>query len=203
MLGADGTAAGALASGPLAGAVRSAAHAAMAERRTSAAVLPTPGGVAEILVEYVAPPIVLLLCGDEREAAPLATLAGELGWWVRILGKREPPPALDARSAAVVMTHNDARDRELLPSLLASPAPYVGLLGSRSRTALLLDDLRKSGALPAAGTPAKLHTPAGLDIGAETPQEVALSIVAEIQAAFAGRSGGPLRASTLKIHDGR
>jgi xanthine dehydrogenase accessory factor len=200
MLDADGRATGALGGGPLADAVLADALAAMAVGRTAVRTYLLPGGEAEVLMEFVPPPIALLICGDEREAAPLMSLAGELGWRVRLLGKHDAVPPLDERSAAVVMTHNDARDLELLPALLASPAPYVGLLGSRTRTGLLLKDLRERGALAAEQALPRLYTPAGLDIGAETPGEVALAIVAEIQAVFAGRAGGPLRERKGPLH---
>lgn len=199
-LGADGSAAGQLADGPLGGAVLTDAQAALAAGRTGVRTYPWAGGEAEVLVEYLPPPISLLVCGDEREAAPLVALAEGLGWRVRLLEKHEAVPALDGRSAAVVMTHNDARDVELLPAVLATGAPYVGLLGSRTRTGLLLDDLRRRGSLPAGRDLQRLHTPAGLDIGAETPAEVALAIVAEIQAVFAGRAGGPLRERQGPLH---
>ena len=199
-LGADGAAAGSLSESPLGGAVLADAKAALGAGRTSVHTYPWAGGEAEVLVEYVPPPISLLICGDEREAAPLVALAEALGWRVRLLGKHEAVPALDARSAAVVMTHNDARDVELIPAVLATGAPYVGLLGSRSRTGLLLDDLRQRGSLAGGADLRRLHTPAGLDIGAETPAEVALAIVAEIQAVFAGRAGGPLRDRQGPLH---
>jgi xanthine dehydrogenase accessory factor len=200
MLSAGGAAHGTLAGGPIGGPVLADARAALAAARTTGRTYPVAGGEAEVLIEYVPPPLALLVCGDEREAAPLVALGEGLGWSVRLLGKHEDPPPLDARSAAVIMTHNDARDLALLPPLLASPAPYVGLLGSRSRTTLLLADLRKAGALAPDADPSRLSTPAGLDIGAETPGEVALAIVAEIHAVFAGRPGGRLRERPGPLH---
>lgn len=203
LLGADGTATGATTLGAFADAALADARTAMAEGRTGVRKHAVPGGEVEVLVEFAPAPIRLVLCGDEREAGEIARLAERLGWDATIVGQREEPPTLDARSAAVVMTHLDARDAELLPRLLTSPAPYVGLLGSRSRTARVLDELRASGALPGGPPPESLRTPAGLDLGAETPAEVALAIVAEIQAVFAGHGGGPLRASKGRIHAGR
>ena len=203
MLDADGRARGALVGTALEAAVLADARAALETSRTLVRTYPVAGGEVEVLVECTVPPIALLVCGEERDAGSLVSLGEFLGWEVRLLGRREAPPPLDERSAAVLMTHSDARDAELLPALLGSAARYVGLVGSRSRTALLLAELRKSGA-PAQEAPlARLHTPAGLDIGAETPAEVALAIVAEIQAAFAGHGGGPLRESKGRIHDDR
>jgi len=202
MLGGDG-ATGSLSRTPLGAAVLADARAALAAGETQVRSYAVAGVEADVLLEHVAPPVALLICGDEREAAPLLAVADQLGWRARVLGPHEAPPPLDARSAAVVMTHSDARDAELLPQLLATPARYVGLLGSRARTAQLLADLRARGALSADAALERLHTPAGLDIGAETPGEVALAIAAEIQAVFAGKGGGPLRDRKGHIHAGR
>jgi xanthine/CO dehydrogenase XdhC/CoxF family maturation factor len=202
MVDADG-AGGSLAGTPLAAAVLSDACAALPAGDTQARSYTVAGIEAGVLLEVVQPPIALLVCGDDREAAPLLAVAEQLGWTARVLGKHDALPKLDERSAAVVMTHSDARDMELLPPLLASPASYVGLLGSRARTAQLLGDLRKSGALAPDASLERLRTPAGLDIGAETPGEVALAIAAEIQAVFTGKTGGPLRERKGHIHAGR
>jgi xanthine/CO dehydrogenase XdhC/CoxF family maturation factor len=203
MLADDGTATGSLTDSPLAEAVLAGARVALAAGETRVASYSVAGVEAGVLLEHVPPPVALFVCGDEREAAPLLAVADQLGWNARVLGKHDAIPPLDARSAAVVMTHSDARDTELLPPLLASPARYVGLLGSRARTTQLLGDLRNCGALAPDASLERLHTPAGLDIGAETPGEVALAIAAEIQAVFAGKGGGPLREHKGHIHAGR
>ncbi len=162
---------------------------------------PVAGGEAEVLVEFVPPPIALVAGGAGRDTAPLARLAGELGWDVHLLGKDEMPKGLDARTAAVVMSHNLAQDTALLAALLPSPCGYVGVLGSHARTAEILAELVRRGQAPTKRHLAKLHSPVGLDVGAETPGEVALSIVAEIQAFFTGRRGGALRKRKGPIHD--
>jgi xanthine/CO dehydrogenase XdhC/CoxF family maturation factor len=203
MLDGDGGATGSLAGTRLGAAVLEDARATLASGETRVASYSVVGVEAGVLLEHVPPPVALLVCGDEREAAPLLTVADQLGWNAQVLGKHDAIPPLDARSAAVVMTHSDARDMELLPPLLATPARYVGLLGSRARTAQLLADLRARGALAPNASLERLHTPAGLDIGAETPGEVALAIAAEIQAVFAGKGGGPLRERKGHIHAGR
>ena len=95
------------------------------------------------------------------------------------------------------MTHNFLHDLEILKRVLSSRASYVGVLGPRRRTDELLDKLSNETLLPAiAATPAlraKLHAPVGLDLGGETPAEIALSIVAEIQKQARGKSGQSLR----------
>ncbi|MBI5881484.1 MAG: NTP transferase domain-containing protein [Elusimicrobia bacterium] len=95
----------------------------------------------------------------------------------------------DEETSVVIMTHNLAEDRATLKGAFASPAGYIGLTGSQKRTREVFAGLEIAGARPRPGT---MHSPAGLDIGAETPEETALSIAAEIMAWRSGRAGGRL-----------
>jgi xanthine/CO dehydrogenase XdhC/CoxF family maturation factor len=108
---------------------------------------------------------------------------------------------VDNRTVAVVMTHNYLHDLELLKTLLPSPVEYLGILGPKSRTEKLLQDLQEQGITPTEPQLQRLYSPVGLDIGADTPEEIALSIVAEIQAVLANHSGGSLRNKLGPIHD--
>jgi xanthine dehydrogenase accessory factor len=101
---------------------------------------------------------------------------------------------LDGRTAAIVMSHSFAQDTFFLESLLTQPLGYLGVLGSRRRTLDLLARMGRD------AMPPGLHAPAGLDIGAETPEQIALSILSEIQATVARRSGGALRERDGSIH---
>ena len=92
------------------------------------------------------------------------------------------------------MSHSFAQDTFFLERLLAQPLGYLGVLGSRRRTLDLLARLGRD------AMPAEVHAPAGLDIGAETPEQIALSILSEVQATFARRPGGALRARVGSIH---
>jgi xanthine/CO dehydrogenase XdhC/CoxF family maturation factor len=198
---ADGVVGGDFGSGALRTAAKAAARQALAKRRTIFLSHPAAGGEAELLVEYVPPPIALVAGGAGRDTAPLARLAAELGWDVHLLGKDEMPATLDARTAAVIMSHNLQRDTALLAALLPSPCRYVGVLGSHARTREIVAELERRGQAPTPRQLAKMYSPAGLDVGAESPGEVALAIVAEIQAVFAGRRGGALRKRKGPIHD--
>ena len=103
------------------------------------------------------------------------------------------------------MTHNYSHDLALLRFLLASPARYIGVMGPRKRTERMLGELAGGGdrfRSEEAGL-ARLHAPAGLDIGASAPAEIALSIVAEMRAVLEGRRGGSLRERRGSIHGGR
>lgn len=196
-------AAGPLAQGALGGAIKGDAHRVMAEQRSDVVEYPALPGAPAVFFEFVARPIALVVCGEGADTAPLAGLADSLGWQVRRVGKDDAIGRLDDRTAAVVMTHNYARDLALLGELLRSRARYVGVLGPRGRTDRLLADLRAAGQEPTTPALLKLHAPVGLDLGAETPAEVALAVAAEVRAVFSGRGGGALRERRGPIHDRR
>lgn len=183
------------------------------------------GGRLEVLREVVAPPTSLLIFGAGPDAVPLVAFAKELGWRVEIVDARAAfansarfpqaddikvcrPEAIaervafDERTIAVVMTHNYLHDREILATLLASPVRYIGMLGPRARTEKLLDEIGEEGGshLTRPENLRRLHHPIGLDIGADTPEEIALAIVAEIQATLANRTGKMLRDHQGSIH---
>jgi xanthine/CO dehydrogenase XdhC/CoxF family maturation factor len=166
------------------------------------------GAAARAWIEYVAPPPHLLLCGAGPDAEPVARLAAGLGWRVTVVDHRpayavaERFPAasvvcapaaalgstvaLDGLHAVVVMSHHLASDASYLRALSAAGPAYVGLLGPRARRARLLQDLGER----SAGLNGRLRGPVGVDLGASTPESIALAIVAEIHAALAGRPGG-------------
>ncbi len=106
--------------------------------------------------------------------------------------------APDAATAIVVLTHDDKFDLPLVEGALATDAFYVGWLGSRR------NQERRRGLLVEAGVAEdeldRISGPSGLDVGADSPSETAVSILAEILAVRAGRSGGRLRGATSRIH---
>jgi len=104
----------------------------------------------------------------------------------------------DSGTAIVVLTHDDKFDLPMLTAALASDAFYVGALGSRRNQERRRGLLREAGVSEA--DLARISGPCGLDIGAESPAETAISMLAEILAARAGRSGGPLRDAPHRIH---
>jgi xanthine dehydrogenase accessory factor len=179
--------------------------------------------VGEVFVETIKPTLELKLFGAGYDALPLVRFAKELGWRVSVVDHRPAyasaerlPEAdeiitanvrdlnetffRDANSVAVIMTHNYDRDREILPRLLESECLYIGALGPKKRTDKILAESGRSFSLEQLK---RLHAPVGLDIGADTPEAIALSIVAEIQAILKNRQGGFLRERKGSIYDHR
>jgi xanthine dehydrogenase accessory factor len=179
-------------------------------------------GKADVWIEVIQPPPPIVIFGAGQDAIPVAQFAKAIGWHVTVVDRRAAyatrdrfPTAdeikiirpetgleslfLDAGTAVVIMTHNYFDDRELLKTLLPASIAYLGLLGPRPRTRQLLADLESEG-FRVGSSPHHFHTPVGLDIGAETPEAIALAIVAEIQAVFANRTGGMLRDRKTPIH---
>ena len=167
-------------------------------------------------IERLEAPQTLLIFGAGADAVPLAQLGELLGWNVRAVDPRAPhanrPKHLPTEfvapqnlgeleipdgAACVLMTHNFLHDLEILKRVLPSDASYVGVLGPRRRTDELLEQLGGETLAPGIAATseqlAKLHAPVGLDLGSETPAEIALSIVAEIQKQIRGKSGRSLR----------
>ena len=184
----------------------------------------TTQGHSTVLLEPLLPPVPLVIFGAGHDAIPVVRLASELGWRTTVVDHRpafaraERLPEADAvllahpqeafatlsfngRSAVLVMTHNYVQDLQVLQHLLTREFHYLGLLGPRKRAQRLLDDLKSQGIEPTEDQSARLFTPVGLDLGAETAAEIALAIVAEVQAALTDRRGGQLRRHKGPIHD--
>jgi xanthine dehydrogenase accessory factor len=180
-------------------------------------------GSVEAFIEVVEPPVPLVIFGDGDDALPVVALARNLGWHTTVVDTRARPSSAERfvvadavvlcrpeeacervlfteRTAAILMTHNYLHDLELLRTLLKKHVRYVGCVGPKRRAERLLSELAGGDAAPAVRYPGQLYAPAGLDIGAETPAEIALSIVTEIRAVLAAREGGPLRNRKGAIH---
>jgi xanthine dehydrogenase accessory factor len=188
--------------------------------------LPLKEGSALVFLERIEPPTPLVVFGAGHDAMPVVRLAKEIGWHVTLVDHRpayatrerfpdvdaiivgSPKEAaskvtLDGDTIALVMTHNYLRDMDWVEILLPSPVRYLGLLGPRKRTDSLLSDLRDKGFEPSVEQLARVYAPVGLDIGSEGPAEVAMSILAEMQAVMTDHDGGHLRARKQPIHQRR
>jgi xanthine dehydrogenase accessory factor len=170
---------------------------------------PTPAGDVEVFVETYPPPPTMYIVGAVHIAIPLVTFAQTLGFRVVVVDARGafatperfahadelimawPDEALEGKlnsnSFVVLLTHDPKLDDPALKIALPSPARYVGALGSPKTHARRLERLRAEG-LPEEQL-ARLHAPIGLKIGAGTPEEIAVSIIAEIVAARHGLTG--------------
>jgi xanthine dehydrogenase accessory factor len=205
------------------------AHALLAAGRTGTVEIGADGsrcGVPlTLLVESRTPPPRLLVFGAVDFAAALVRAGAFLGYRVTVCDARPVfatagrfPDAdevvvqwphryleaeaaagrLDARTAVCVLTHDAKFDVPLLERALRLPVAYVGAMGSRRTHLARLDRLRESGLTDL--DLARLHSPIGLDLGARTPEETALSIAAEIVAHRYGGTGAPLTGAHTPIH---
>jgi xanthine dehydrogenase accessory factor len=177
--------------------------------------------VGDEFADVFGPPPRLLVFGAIDTAEELCAAAKRLGWQTIVADARArfatpervpsadellllwPDKALaqvqpDRATAVVVLTHDEKFDLPAVVGALASDAFYVGLLGSRRTQAKRRDALLAAGLDEDALE--RVHGPLGLDIGAHTPAETAVSILAEILAVRAGRAGGPLRDASGRIH---
>ena len=176
------------------------------------------GASVRLLIEHLRPRPNLTVVGYNYDVYPLLQLLQLQGWSYDLVGPlRHYTPAvvraarrhveygdvaklrLGPADNVALMTHDYATDLRLLPEILAAEVGYLGLLGPRKRTAKLTDDLLASTGVSLANYP-NLHAPIGLDIGAETPGEIALAIVSEVTACRRERSGGFLRDGRGPIH---
>jgi len=148
-------------------------------------------------VHEIEPAIRLLIFGEGPDSAPLRAFAEILGWEVfEIDQPADLARHADSRTAAIVKSHNYGRDFAALCVLLRLDLAYVGLLGPRKRRDQLLNAVLDEGI----AIEAEIFAPAGLDLGAETPEELALALVSEIQAVFADASAESLRDRKAPIH---
>lgn len=179
-----------------------------------------------VFIDVFTPAMEIVVFGAGDDARPVAAIARSLGFAVTVVdvrgelltAERFPDARLvhardreafgqkldiGPRTMVLAMNHQIERDKEALAFALPSPAAYVGLLGPRERGERTLSALREMGALSEGGAMARFHNPVGLDIGAQTPEEIALSVLAEMVAWREGRKGGSLRQRREGIHDPR
>lgn len=203
------------------------ARRALDANETVTTTLTTHVGDLRVFVEALLPPPTLLVCGAGHDAIPVVEFGARIGWRTVVADDRAAfldedrfPDAdrfvhvdrpLDAATAAgtdprtfvVVMTHNYLRDMDYLRSFLGTDVAYIGMLGPQARLERLLDDLADQDVRPSAEDRAKIHGPAGLDIGAEGPDEIAWAIIAELVAVHRDRPAGFLRDRSGPIHERR
>ncbi len=197
---------------------------ALKEKRSHCARLETLAGRPWVFFEYVSRPNILIIFGAGDDAQPLCRMAADLGFSVKVVDSRpmyatkKRFPDAEAvfvakadelsrgipdaeRTACVVMTHHYVHDLPYLGwAFRQAKVPYIGLLGPRQRAEKILGDLAAGGLEITPAMRSRLRAPVGLDVGATTPESVALAVLAEIQAVLAGRDGRPLREREGAIH---
>jgi xanthine dehydrogenase accessory factor len=173
----------------------------------------------DIYFEYLTPPQPLVIFGAGHDVPPIVKLAKELlGWHITVIDTRSAQPhperfpdadsvlalplkdapelpVITPKTAVLLMTHHYPDDEKLLGPLLASDARYIGVLGPKRRTERILGTLANPNI-----DLSHLYAPLGLDIGADNPEEIALSVLAEIKSVLSGRNGGLLRERNAPIH---
>lgn len=176
------------------------------------------------LIELVKPPVSLIIVGAGNDALPLVKIANTLGWHTTIVDGRpghanrqrfpdaryiitgKPAIAMEqirpgAQTAFVLMTHNYNYDKSILQLLLGQPYDYIGVLGPGRKLERMLKELEEeTGISVTDAMRSNIYGPTGLDIGAETAEEIALSIMAEIKMMLSARVGNSLRDKKGSIH---
>lgn len=174
-------------------------------------------------IELILPPVSLVIAGAGNDAIPLAEMASILGWEITVVDGRSTyakadrfPQAkniviskptqvleqvhIDEQTVFVLMSHNYNYDKELLQYVLAQNVTYAGMLGPHKKLQRILTEWNEEGIIFSADQLSTIHSPVGLNIGAETPEEIAVSIIAEIKAVLAGKHGLSLKRNTEVIH---
>jgi len=177
----------------------------------------------EILLQYIPPQTTLIIAGAGNDVKPLVETAYILGWKTIVIDgrvthalKKRFPNAddvllakpeeiirsieIDEATVFLLMTHNYNYDLALLKLIIGQPLKYIGLLGPKTKLNRMLVDLKNSGIHMGEKELNKLYGPLGIDIGAETSEEIAISVIAEIKAVLSGKNGLSLRDKQEKIH---
>ncbi len=176
------------------------------------------GDEVELLVEFIKPETRLVIVGDNYDVNAMVGVVKELGWAIYIIGRAKKITKgifkqakrvvayneadqipIDSFTAVVIMSHDYDRDRKALLHFIARHPKYIGLLGPKKRR----EKMQQEAEFEQYNLEAlvNLHSPVGLDIGAQTPEEIAISVVAEIIATFRDRDGVPLKYRSGTIHE--
>ena len=223
----DGSTEGSLGDAAVDATAKWAARSLLGAERSEVRTFRAASGEVRAFIDVLEPPLRLVICGAGHDAAPVVRAAAGLGWSPIVADDRpallttdrfpeaagfvelERPDEvakkapLDERTHVVVMTHNFLRDKDYLRALLSSPVGFIAMLGPAGRTQRMLLELRDEGVTIGNEQLDRIRAPAGLDLGAEGPEEIAAAIVAEIVATKRGRSGGFLRDRKGPIHERR
>lgn len=176
------------------------------------------------LFDFIPARVSLVIAGAGNDVKPLVEMAAILGWEIHVADGRHLqataarfPKAttvqimssenftenfqIDGQTFFVLMTHNYRYDLDVLKQLLEKEARYIGVLGPKTKLERMFDDLENDGFKVTEIHKEKIFGPVGLDIGAETSEEIALSVISEIKAVLEGKNGTFLKFKNEKIHE--
>ncbi len=174
-------------------------------------------------IEFVKPPVSIVIVGAGNDVVPLVKMADILGWQTTVVDGRPslarperfvpscrvlvstPDSVLeklpiDEETVFLLMTHNYNYDLAMLKALIRKNVAYIGSLGPRQKLDRMLDEMKREGITLTTEQLEHIFGPSGLEIGAETPEEIGLSILAEVKAALAKKKGRSLRENENAIH---
>ncbi|HEX5152171.1 MAG TPA: XdhC/CoxI family protein [Parafilimonas sp.] len=177
-----------------------------------------------VLYQFIPPALQLILVGAGNDVQPLVDMAFLLGWNITVADGRpayatqqrfpkadkisvaKPADvlsvaAIDEQTAVILMTHNYNYDLAAFEQLINTGCKYIGVLGPKKKIFKMMDELNNKGIVIGNENLQNIYSPVGLDIGAETSEEIALSIIAEIKAVFSKRHGSSLKERTTAIHE--
>jgi xanthine dehydrogenase accessory factor len=175
---------------------------------------------AGVYLEMIPAQFHLCIYGDNYDVYPMIELAKVMDWEISLVGnmqklKKEKiqsvtniyhkefkeRPLIDDRTAVIIMAHDFKTDSTNLMEVLKSTSPYIASLGPKKRYNKMLEAFKESGFELTAKDKERIHAPSGLEIGANTPEEIALSIFSEILSVFNGKKGGMLKHKSSPIHE--
>jgi len=199
------------------------ARQALQNRSSSIKLYQQEGQELNAFIEFIPPPVALVVAGAGNDVQPLVEITSILGWHTTVVDGRQThataqrfpkadkvmiaKPAeilqqveVDTQTVFLLMTHNYNYDLVLLKELLTKDCKYIGILGPKKKLDRMFSELNDEGIKVDEKSRAIIYSPVGLDIGAETSEEIAVSIVAEIKTVLAGKSGISLKEKEVSIH---
>ncbi len=174
-------------------------------------------------IEFIKPAVSLVIIGAGNDVMPLVEIADLLGWESRVVDGRssharperfekscqvlvsKPENVLekifiDEQTVFALMTHNYNYDKAMLKILVEKNVSYIGMLGPKKKLDRMLQEIKDEGIILTEEQKDSIFAPVGLDIGAETAEEIAVSIIAEIKVVLSGKTSLPLRTINEAIH---
>jgi len=178
------------------------------------------GVTASVFIELIPPQFHLAVYGDNYDVYPILEMAALMDWDVSLVGNvqklkkeklrsvkniylkdGEARPQIDHRTAVILMAHDYKTDYANLQKLIKTDAPYLASLGPRKRFDKMLSEFKTNGIVFSEQELKRIYAPCGLEIGANTPEEIAMSLFSEILSVFSGKEGGMLRKKLGPIHE--